>query len=103
LFVASCCALAVSAVAFAIAARRTASYMGCAFNLPTSRTLDRRLVTGAVVFGIGWGIAGVCPGPGFVVLGAGRVEGVVFVVAMLAGMAAFELLERRRAPVSATA
>ena len=96
-------ALAVSAVAYAIAKRRTESYSGCAFNVPTSRTLDRRLVAGAIVFGIGWGIAGVCPGPAFVVLGAGRIEGVVFVVAMLAGMGVFELLERRRAQAPAAA
>jgi uncharacterized membrane protein YedE/YeeE len=88
--------LAVAAIGYAIAKRRTASYAGGAFDIPTSRTLDRRLIAGAIVFGIGWGIAGVCPGPGFVILGAGRVEGVVFVVAMLAGMGAFELLERRR-------
>jgi uncharacterized membrane protein YedE/YeeE len=88
--------LAVAAIGYAIAKRRTASYAGGAFDIPTSRTLDRRLIAGAIVFGIGWGIAGACPGPGFVILGAGRVEGVVFVVAMLAGMGAFELLERRR-------
>jgi len=93
--------LAVSAVAYAVAKRRTASYMGSAFNVPTSRTLDRRLVAGSIVFGAGWGLAGVCPGPAFVVLGAGRVEGVVFVAAMLAGMGAFELLERRRAQPAA--
>ena len=89
-------ALAVSAVGFAIARRRSTSYMGCAFNVPTSRALDRRLVAGALVFGIGWGIAGVCPGPAFAVLGAGRWEGVVFLIAMFAGMGTFELLERRR-------
>ena len=88
-------ALAVSTVAYAIARRRNASYLGCAFSLPASRAVDRRLVAGAVVFGIGWGIAGVCPGPAFVVLGAGRIEGVVFLVAMAAGMGAFELVERR--------
>jgi uncharacterized membrane protein YedE/YeeE len=89
-------ALAVSAVAYAIARRRTAGVLGSGFDLPASRKLDRRLIAGSIVFGIGWGIAGVCPGPAFVVLGAGRIEGVVFVVAMLAGMAVFELLERRR-------
>jgi uncharacterized membrane protein YedE/YeeE len=95
-------ALAVSAIAYAIASRRTASYMGCAFSVPTSRTLDRRLIGGAIVFGIGWGIAGVCPGPAFVVLGAGRIEGIFFVVAMLAGMFAFELIERRNVHPAAT-
>jgi len=95
-------ALAVSAVAYAIAKRRAASYLGCAFNVPSSRALDRRLVGGALVFGIGWGIAGVCPGPAFVVLGVGRIEGAVFVIAMLAGMGAFELLERRNVQAAAT-
>jgi uncharacterized membrane protein YedE/YeeE len=89
-------ALAVSAAAYAIARRRTAGLLGRSFDLPASGKLDRRLIAGALVFGIGWGIAGVCPGPAFVVLGAGRIEGVVFVAAMLAGMAVFALLERRR-------
>ena len=89
-------ALAVSAVVYVFARRRTGGLLGDAFDLPSSRKLDRRLIAGSVVFGIGWGIAGVCPGPAFVVLGAGRIEGVVFVAAMLAGMALFALLERRR-------
>ena len=89
--------LGVAALAYALARRRSASVLGDAFDVPSSRMLDRRLVGGALVFGIGWGIAGVCPGPAFVVLGAGRVEGVVFVAAMLAGMGVFELRQRRRA------
>ncbi|MFO1302235.1 MAG: DUF6691 family protein [Burkholderiales bacterium] len=91
-------ALPVAALAFAIARGRRATLTGLAFEIPTSRALDRRLVAGAVVFGIGWGIAGVCPGPGFVLLGAGRVEGLVFVAFMILGMVAFEAFERRRAP-----
>ncbi|MFO1310737.1 MAG: DUF6691 family protein [Burkholderiales bacterium] len=100
-------ALPVAALAYAIANRRRSTLAGLAFEIPTSRALDRRLLAGAVVFGIGWGIAGVCPGPGFVLLGAGRVEGVVFVAFMAIGMAAFEAFERRRAarlaPVAADA
>ena len=65
-------------------------------KLPTSRDIDRSLVIGSVVFGIGWGIAGFCPGPGLVALGMGEVKALVFVVAMLTGMGAFELLERRK-------
>lgn len=90
-------ALPVSAVAYAIARHRATSLYGEPFNVPTSRALDLRLIAGAIVFGIGWGLAGVCPGPGLVVLGAGRVEGVVFVAAMIAGMLAFEGIERHRA------
>ncbi|MEO6746162.1 MAG: DUF6691 family protein [Caldimonas sp.] len=89
-------AVAVGAVAFAIARRRTRSILGLAMQLPTERRIDRRLVVGSGVFGIGWGIAGFCPGPGLVALGMGEAKALVFVVAMLAGMAAFEALERLR-------
>ena len=89
-------AIAVGAFAFAIVRKRTVSFLGAAMKLPTSRDIDRRLVLGSVVFGIGWGIAGFCPGPGLVALGMGEVKALVFVVAMLFGMGAFELLERRK-------
>jgi len=89
-------AIAVGAVAFAVARQRTMSLLGAAMQLPTSRDLDGRLVIGSVVFGIGWGVAGFCPGPGLVALGMGEVKALVFVLAMLVGMGAFELLERRR-------
>lgn len=88
-------AIAVSALAFAVARKRTVSFLGAAMKLPTSRDIDRRLVIGSVLFGIGWGVAGFCPGPGLVALGMGEVKALVFVVAMLLGMGAFELLERR--------
>ena len=89
-------AIAVSALAFAVARKRTVSFLGAAMKLPTSRDIDGRLVIGSVVFGIGWGVAGFCPGPGLVALGMGEVKALIFVVAMLVGMGAFELLERRR-------
>lgn len=94
-------AIAVGAVAFAVARRRTRSLLGAAMRLPSLRSIDRRLIVGSVLFGIGWGIAGFCPGPALVSLGMGEVKAIVFVAAMLAGMGAFELLERRRrAPAS---
>jgi len=89
-------AIAVGAVAFAVARRRTRSFLGAAMRLPASRTIDRRLVLGSVLFGIGWGVAGFCPGPGLVAAGMGEVKALVFVAAMLAGMAGYELVERRR-------
>jgi uncharacterized membrane protein YedE/YeeE len=90
-------AILVGMVAFTLARKRTASFLGLDMKLPTARHIDRRLVIGSVVFGIGWGIAGLCPGPALVALGTGQVKAVVFVVAMLAGMGLFELLEHRRA------
>jgi uncharacterized membrane protein YedE/YeeE len=90
-------AIAVGLVAFALARRRTMSALGLPMQLPSQRTVDARLVGGSLVFGIGWGLAGFCPGPAIVALGAGYAKAAVFVVAMLLGMVAFELIERHRA------
>ena len=89
-------AIAVSAFAFALAKKRTASFLGAAMKLPGSRDIDGRLVIGSVLFGIGWGVAGFCPGPGLVALGMGEIKALIFVGAMLAGMGIFELIERRK-------
>ena len=86
-------AIAVGSVAFQFAKRRTLSLLGLSLQLPDARQIDRRLIVGSVVFGIGWGLAGICPGPGLVLLGSGEFLGIVFVIAMLLGMGAFELLE----------
>jgi len=89
-------AIGVGMVGFAVAGRRAVSLLGAEMRLPSAREIDRRLVVGSVLFGIGWGIAGFCPGPGLVALGMGEVKALVFVAAMLAGMGVFEWLERRR-------
>ena len=89
-------AIAIAALAFLLAKRRTVSFLGAAMKLPASREIDRRLVFGSVLFGIGWGVAGFCPGPGLVALGMGELKALVFVTAMLFGMGLFELIERRR-------
>ncbi len=89
-------AIAIAALAFAVARKRTVSFLGAAMQLPTARDIDRRLVIGSIVFGVGWGIAGFCPGPGLAALGMGEIKALVFVGAMLVGMSTFELIERRR-------
>ena len=83
-------AIAVGLPAFALARRRGVACAG-----PQPQRIDRRLVGGSLLFGIGWGLAGLCPGPALVVLGLGDVKALGFVAAMLAGMGLFELLERR--------
>ncbi|MDN6887954.1 YeeE/YedE family protein [Variovorax sp. CAN2819] len=88
-------AIAVGSVAFLAARRRSTSLLGSPMRLPSAREIDRRLVLGSILFGVGWGIAGFCPGPGLVALGMGETKGLVFVLAMLAGMGIFELAERR--------
>ena len=89
-------AIAVAAVGFKFARTRTRSLLGLPMNLPTARHIDRRLVVGSLLFGIGWGLAGVCPGPALVLLGSGIGKGAVFVIAMLVGMGLFEWLERKK-------
>ena len=96
-------AVGVGLLAFAIARRRTASFLGLPMRLPTARHIDGRLVGGSLLFGIGWGLAGFCPGPALAALGMGQVKAAIFVGAMLAGMGVFELLERRAAPSTAKA
>jgi uncharacterized membrane protein YedE/YeeE len=96
-------AIGVGLAAFAVAGRRTTSLLGAPMRLPASGRVDTRLVAGSVLFGVGWGIAGFCPGPALTALGMGQPKSVVFVLAMLAGMGVFELLERRAAPSSAPA
>ncbi|MGH8851464.1 MAG: DUF6691 family protein [Casimicrobiaceae bacterium] len=86
-------AILIAAPAFALAARRPASLLGTTMRLPSALRIDRRLVLGSLTFGIGWGLAGFCPGPALVALGAGELKALVFLGAMLAGMLAFELAE----------
>lgn len=89
-------AIGVSFFAFLFAKDRTRSLLGADMKLPSGRTIDKRLVVGSTLFGLGWGVAGFCPGPGLVGLGMGEVKALIFVAAMLAGMVVFELIERRR-------
>lgn len=87
-------AIAVGLVSFTIARRRSASWLGLPIQLPSSHGITPRLVAGSALFGIGWGLAGFCPGPALVALGMGEGKAIVFVLAMLAGMLFFEWLER---------
>lgn len=89
--------------AFATAKKRTMSFLGGAMHLPTSSVIDKRLIGGSLLFGAGWGLAGFCPGPAIVSMGAGQPKAAVFVVAKLAGMAVFEVVERLQARKSAGA
>ncbi|SFW13306.1 DUF6691 family protein [Nitrosovibrio sp. Nv17] len=89
-------AIAVGSAAFAVARGRGRSWLGAEFDLPVSRAIDRRLVLGSLAFGVGWGMAGICPGPALVLVGSGSAKGLVFVAAMLAGMKLFQMLEGRR-------
>jgi uncharacterized protein len=88
-------AIGVGFFAFLVAKRRTKSFLGADMKLPAAAPVDRRLMVGSALFGIGWGVAGFCPGPGLVALGIGEPKAIVFVVAMLVGMLVFEVFLER--------
>ena len=90
-------AIAIGAIFFFIARHRKVSLLNAPMKLPTSRAIDRRLVIGSLLFGIGWGLAGFCPGPGLVALGMGEMKALWFVAAMLAGMGVYALFDTQAA------
>jgi uncharacterized membrane protein YedE/YeeE len=79
-------AILVGLAGFYIVSKRTEAFFGGALHIPTRRDISKPLVIGSFVFGVGWGIAGICPGPAIIVLGAGYLKALVFVLAMFAGM-----------------
>src|SRR5262249_35836995 len=95
-------AVAVAAAGYALARQRTAPLFAPAFQWPAPADFDTRTLTGAALFGIGWGLSGYCPGPAVAALGFGYPGTFVFVAAMLCGMAAFELYNAQRIPASAS-
>lgn len=90
-------AIGAALPAFTIARKRSTAWAGCALALPSATQIDAPLVLGSLTFGVGWGLAGYCPGPALVSLGTGSVPAVVFVLAMIAGMAIHAWLTRPRA------
>ena len=89
-------AIMIGFVAFLFAKKRTQSFLGLPMQMPTNQLIDKKLVFGSALFGIGWGLAGICPGPGIVLLGAGGVKGLVFVSALVLGVLIFRLIDRSR-------
>lgn len=96
-------AVAVASLLFPFAARRPRSLLGEVMRLPTATRIDRRLVLGGLAFGVGWGLAGYCPGPALVSLPQGDMKTWLFCVSMLAGMALFALFERAKARAASAA
>jgi uncharacterized membrane protein YedE/YeeE len=79
-------AVAVTFTGYRVVLRRMRPQFGERFHLPTKRELDVRILVGPAIFGVGWGLAGFCPGPALVALGYGSRAAFVFVAAMFAGM-----------------
>ena len=88
-------AIAVYAPAYRLVTRREAPLAGPRFHLPTRRDIDARLIVGAVLFGVGWGLGGFCPGPALVSSVNLGLDALVFTGSMLLGMAAFSWAQRK--------
>ena len=91
-------AVAVAAIAFRFLLRRPAPLFDDRFHVPTATAIDARLIAGAAIFGIGWGLGGYCPGPAIASLGFGNPEALYFVPALLAGAGLQRWQARRRSP-----
>lgn len=88
-------AVTINFLGLRLAARRTRPIVSDVFQIPTRRDLDSRLIVGAAVFGVGWGLAGYCPGPALAALTIGTWEPIVFLAAMFVGSFACRLVERK--------
>ncbi|MDK1491202.1 YeeE/YedE family protein [Sinorhizobium sp. 7-81] len=91
-------ALVPSAVAYIVRRSRSAPLLDSRFYVPANAQIDWKLVTGAALFGLGWGLVGFCPGPAIAALSTGRWEAVLFVAAMLVGMSAYRFSLGRHVP-----
>ena len=94
-------AVAISATGYLVARRRGRPLLASRLEIPTRRNLDPRLIAGAAVFGLGWGLAGLCPGPALTLLTVAPAQAMTFVVAMVAGMLLFRLVPRAAAKPAA--
>ncbi|MDM7932756.1 DUF6691 family protein [Tabrizicola sp.] len=91
-------ALAVTIPGYRLVFGRPAPVLENRFQLPDTRVIDRRLVLGSGVFGIGWGIAGFCPGGALPALGTGRIEPFLFVAALIGGLLIARVVQARSLP-----
>lgn len=87
-------AIAVAYFAFHIATRQSKTILGEQIVLPAKKEIDARLIVGSITFGIGWGLAGYCPGPAIASIATNASEPILFSAAMLAGMAIYEVLQK---------
>lgn len=93
-------AIAVTFIGFRLVLKLPQPIFGEKFHLPTATDIDARIIAGPAIFGIGWGLVGLCPGPAFTALGGGTSAAVTFVSAMLIGMVAARWLANRQSLAS---
>ena len=85
--------LIVAIVGVQLAKRQQTSWIGTSIDMPSKTVINKKLLIGAMLFGIGWCLVGICPGPGIVLLGTGQWQAYVFIPAMIIGMLVYQWLE----------
>lgn len=86
--------MTISSVAYLWVKKRPVSVLNCPLQIPTNQVIDKKLVTGSGLFGVGWGLAGICPGPALLLVGMRLTQGIIFALAMIAGMAIFQFTQK---------
>lgn len=88
-------AIGVHAITYRLILKRSSPILDAKFIISSKKEIDKKLILGSIIFGLGWGWAGICPGPGFVSLASGSIEFFYFVGSMLIGMKVFQILEKK--------
>ena len=88
-------AISVHSILYYLIRKRKTPLLDTHFHVPTRKDVDPRLLAGAALFGLGWGWAGICPGPGIVAAASGQKEILIFIAAMIVGMGLFKLVEKK--------
>lgn len=87
--------LLVAIIGVQLAKRQHTSWIGAPIDMPSKTKINKKLLIGAMMFGVGWGLVGICPGPGIVLLGTGIWQAYVFIAAMVIGMIIYQGLESK--------
>lgn len=88
-------AITVHALAYRLIMKKNTPILEKSFQLPTKKDVDSKLIVGSIIFGLGWGWAGICPGPGLVSLISGDIRFILFVGSLLIGMFAYQFIDRK--------
>jgi uncharacterized membrane protein YedE/YeeE len=88
-------AILVHTIVYHLIKNKPSPLLDTKFHLPTNKMVDKKLIFGALIFGLGWGWAGICPGPGIVSLSSGKTEVLIFIGSMVAGMYLFKFIEKK--------
>ncbi|WP_369310397.1 DUF6691 family protein [Providencia rettgeri] len=87
-------AMVISGISYILVKKRRVSMLNCPLQIPTNQKIDKKLVIGSALFGLGWGLAGICPGPALLLTGLGISQGIIFTLAMVAGMSMYQFSQK---------